>query len=294
MHEGVEARLGIFRPLVGKVAVEHRGFELRGPQGALDEPRMHAGFQQMGGVRMSEGMDGHPGFGEAGSLFGDAAGAWDTGATQRGSRRRTLGVLPPGGGKKPSGVPMSCPVGAKPREGISGQGNVAVFGALATMDMDLEALAIDIGGLKRESFVEPEAQAIDRGKGGLVGQRGGRREERPNLLDTEDGGEPVFGSCTQERQGVPVALEDVLREEAETTVADAHGRWGEAVDVCAVQEITLQLLFSNAVGRLVIALCKETDFTDVRCLRPFALATELERRNHLLTQWGHERSPFIW
>ena len=37
--------------------------------------------------------------------------------------------------------------------------------------------------------------------------------------------------------------QDVLREEADAAVADAHGRRGEAVDVFAVQEVALQLLF---------------------------------------------------
>ena len=45
---------------------------------------------------------------------------------------------------------------------------------------------------------------------------------------------------------MPIAFEDVLREEADAAVADAHGRWGEAIDVFAVQEGVLQFLFSNS------------------------------------------------
>ena len=52
----------------------------------------------------------------------------------------------------------------------------------------------------------------------------------------------VGGLRMQECKDVPVTLEDVLREEADTALADAHGRWGEAVDVFAVQEVALQLL----------------------------------------------------
>ena len=58
----------------------------------------------------------------------------------------------------------------------------------------------------------------------------------------------VGGLRAQECEGVPVTLEDVLIEEADTAVADAHGRWGEAIDVFAVQEVALQLLFRDAVG----------------------------------------------
>jgi hypothetical protein len=49
----------------------------------------------------------------------------------------------------------------------------------------------------------------------------------------------VGGLHTQECKGVPVALEDVLIEKADATVADTHGRWGEAVDIFPVQKVVL-------------------------------------------------------
>ena len=36
---------------------------------------------------------------------------------------------------------------------------------------------------------------------------------------------------------MPITLEDVLREEADAAGAEAQGRWGKAIDVCAVQEV---------------------------------------------------------
>jgi len=92
---------------------------------------------------------------------------------------------------------------------------------------------------------------------------------------------------------VPVALEDVLIEKADAAVADTHGRGGEAVDIFPVQEVVLEFLFRDAVGGFVVELSQQTDFPDIGCLSPFALATELESRNHVLTQWGHEMSPFV-
>jgi hypothetical protein len=44
----------------------------------------------------------------------------------------------------------------------------------------------------------------------------------------------VGGLRAYEREGVPVALEDVLIEKADATVADTHGRWGEAIDLFPV------------------------------------------------------------
>ena len=127
-------------------------------------------------------------------------------------------------------------------------GTVSVFGALAAVDMDLAALAIDVGDLRGEGFMEPEAHARDGGAGDLVVQGCGGRKEPPDLLHTEDGGETVGSVRAPERQRVPVALENVLREEAHTAGAETHGRWSEAIDVCAVEEVSLEFLFRDAVG----------------------------------------------
>ena len=177
---------------------------------------------------------------------------------------------------------MSFPVGAEQHKGLCGQGDVAVFGALATMAMALEALTIDVRDLQGKSLMEPEAQAIDGGKVDLVVPGGGRLQKPLDLLHPEDGGETVGGLRTQEGKGVPVALEDVLREKADTTVADTHGRWSEAVDVFPMQEVVLEFLFRDAVGGFAIALSQQTDFPDRGCLRPFALAAEVQSRDHLL------------
>jgi len=186
-------------PCVGEVSIDHRGVELGVPQGALDEPRMHAGFEQMGSVRMSEGRDGDTGFGDAGSLCGFAEGALDAGPTHRVGSRRTLLVIPPGSGKEPGFVTMDFPGGAEQSQRIGGQGDIPVFGARATVDMDLEALPVNSGDLQGEGFMEPEAQAIDGGEVDLVVQGSGRLEDPPDLLHTEDSGEPVDGVRAHER-----------------------------------------------------------------------------------------------
>ena len=94
-------------------------------------------------------------------------------------------------------------------------------------------------------------------------------------------------------EGVPVAFEDVLIEEANPAVADTHGRGGETVDIFAVQEVVLRFRFSHAVGGCVVELREEADFADIGLLGALALATELKSCKHLLTQWGHEIPPFV-
>jgi hypothetical protein len=141
--------------------------------------------------------------------------------------------------------------------------------------------------------MKSEAHARDGGKGDLIGQRGGGREEPSDLLHTEDGGETVGSLSTNEHEGVPVAREDVLQEAAEATGADAHGRWGEAVDVFAVQEVRRKFLCRDAIGGFVGDLSQQAYFPDIGVLGTLSLATELKRGDHVLTQWGHEISPFV-
>ena len=101
-------------------------------------------------------MDSDAYFGERGPLFGFAEGALDATPTHGSSRGRALVVIAPGGGKEPGGMPMGFPRGAEQREGLGGEGNVAVLGALTAVDMDLETWAIDVGDWKEEAFMEPE------------------------------------------------------------------------------------------------------------------------------------------
>ena len=82
-------------------------------------------------------------------------------------------MIPPGSGKEPRRMTMGFPGGAEQRAGLGGPGAVAVFGALAAVDMDLEARTIHVGDLQAEGCMEPEAQARDGGAGDLVVPGGG-------------------------------------------------------------------------------------------------------------------------
>jgi hypothetical protein len=199
-------------------------------------------------------------------------------------------MTPPGGGKEPGGVPRGLPGGTEQREGLGGQGDGPVFGALAPLDLALEARALKVGDLQEAGCMEPEAHARDGGAGDLRMEGSGRVQEPPDLLHPEDGGETVGGVRAQERERMPVALEAVWREEADAAVADAQGGGGEAVNVFPVEEGVLQGVCREAIGRLVVTLGQEADVPDRGCRSPFALAAQLKRRKPVLTQWAHEIS----
>ena len=268
---------------VGEVEGDHGRCAVGVSQGALDEPGIDPGCEQVGGLRMPEGMDGDPGCGDPSTLCGCAAGALDTGAAHGAGSRRTLFVVPPGGRKEPGPVPVGSPGGPSQSQGLCGQGHVPVWGALTSVDRNLSALAVNVGDLQGEGFVEPESHARDRGEGDLIVQGGGSLEQTSDVLGTEDGGEAVCGVRAHARQGVPVALEDIVREEPDATGAETHRSWRETIDIFSVQEGGLKLRFGEQVRGLAIALSAHADFTDRGLLGPFACATELECGNHVLT-----------
>jgi hypothetical protein len=111
---------------------------------------------------------------------------------------------------------MGFPGGAQQRERICGQRDLTVLGALAAVDMDLEALSVNIGDLQEAGCMEPQAPTIDRGEVDLIVEGWSRLENTSDFFNTEDSGEVGCGLRAQEREGVPIACEDVLREEADT------------------------------------------------------------------------------
>jgi hypothetical protein len=292
LHEGVDTLVGVVMTFVGEMQVEHGGFEPGMPEVELDETEVDAGFEQMGSVRMSERMDGQAQFGETGAAFGLTEGPLDAIAAHGKSGAGTLFLIASGGRKEPGFVPVCCPVGSEQRQGLFGQGDVTVFSALASVDMDDHTLRVDVGNLQVEGFVEAETQTINSGEVDLIVQGSGGVEEPPDFFHTEDGRETVCGLGADEREGMPVTLEDVLEEELDATVADAHRSRGESVNVFPVQEVVLEFRFGDAVWGFAIELREQTNFADIGCLSAFTLATELEGGDHLLTQRGHEISPF--
>ena len=78
LHHVIDQLAGVFLALLGEVKIEHGGFELGMAHVALDDAQVDAGFEEMGGVGMAQGMDGNAFFAHAGITLGTAKGALDT------------------------------------------------------------------------------------------------------------------------------------------------------------------------------------------------------------------------
>jgi hypothetical protein len=70
-------------------------------------------------------------------------------------------------------------------------------------------------------------------------------------LNAEYRWEAVFSLSSEDVENMPVALKDVLVEEADTAVTDAHCIGRPFAEVLAVKEVVLEFIFGELLRALV-------------------------------------------
>lgn len=113
-------------------------------------------------------MDRNALFEYPGGPLGLAKGTLDAALGHRLGRLMGIVSLVTAGWEDKPGVAVSKPIAAQPVEGRLGQLDVAVLGALAAVDMDHHARAIDIGDFEMARFVKAQAAGVDGGEKDVV------------------------------------------------------------------------------------------------------------------------------
>jgi hypothetical protein len=131
-------------PGVGERQGAHGGVEPSRPAVAREAAEGATGCEARGGGSMAQGREGHAGCGDTGPAWGCAEGALDAVSAQGRSGGRHLPWSPPSGGPEPGGVAGGVPGGAQQEQGRLGQRDVPVCGALPSVDLALETLAIPV------------------------------------------------------------------------------------------------------------------------------------------------------
>ena len=75
LHHLVDEFEGIFLALLGEMQIDHGGFKLRVAHVSLNDAQIHPGFEQMGGIRMAQGVHRDVLFADARLELGMAKGA---------------------------------------------------------------------------------------------------------------------------------------------------------------------------------------------------------------------------
>ena len=162
--------------LGGDARVERRGLELGMSEQNLDHPDIDVLFQKMGGEAVPQRVrrDALADFRQVGCGM--------TGPVELARRHGIDRVL---SGEQPSLWPRHAPPVAQKLEQQRGEHRVAIPAALALLDPQHHALAVDVGHLQRDDLGYPQARTIGGAERGLVLDAGGGRQKLRNLLGAQ-------------------------------------------------------------------------------------------------------------
>ena len=238
-------------------------------------------------------MNGDPFFADSCIILGPTEGPLDTTFGHRGLSLFCSFTVSAQGGEEEAWMTVGYPVAAEQVEGGLGERHIAIFGALPTVDMDHHAGGVDIGDFEMESFVKPQAAGVYGGKVGMVLEGFDAGQNVSDFFHAENGRESSFSLGSEDSENVPVALEDVLVEEAYPAIADTHRIGRPLISVFPLEEIVLKLLLANEIGRLAVELDEHAQGTGIGLLRALPFAVELKGFNHaVIPLCFHDPSPF--
>ncbi len=246
----------------------------------LDDTEVNAGLQQVGGVGVPQGMNRDSFFADSGIILGPTEGPLDT-AFGHGSLSLLCSFsISAHGGEEESRMAVGEPIAAEKVESGLGERGVAILGPLAPVDMDHHASGVDIGGFKMESFVKSQAAGVYGGEIGIVLKGFDAGQNVSDFFNAKDGWKSSFILGSEDAESVPVALEDVLEEEAYPAIADPHGIGRPLISVFPPQEIVLKLLLVNEIRRFAVKLDEHAQGPCIGLLCTFPFAVQLESLDH--------------
>src|SRR5262249_10864896 len=161
----------------------------------------------------------------------------------------SLAVIAAGGGEQPGRMAVGDPGGAEGLQRARRQGDEAILGPLAAMNMHHHPRTVDVADLQVQALVEPEPQRVDGPEIGAVMGRTHRGDEASDLIDGEDVGEPLLPGDAEALEGRPIARDGVRRKELDPAVSDTEGSGGEPTIVLEVEEVVAELLLAEPIRR---------------------------------------------
>jgi len=278
---------------LGEVEVEHGGLKAGMTHVLLNDAEVDASFEEMGGIGVAKSVDGDILFSDTGLELGFSESALDRGFGHRSFS--IAGTLPASSysWEQEARIAVGGPVLTEELQSGVRQRDIAILGSLSPMNVDHHALGVDVGYFQVLCLLEPEAAGVDSAEEGIVLGGVDAGKQWSDFLGAEDGREAVLGLGSEDAEDVPVPMEDVLVEELDAAIADAHCFGRPFTDVLAVEEVVLKFLFGDLLGALAVELGEHADGSGVSLLGAFPFAIELEGLNHVLVPvCHHDVSPF--
>ena len=135
-------------------------------QVSLDQPQIHAGFEQMGRVTVPQGVNRNR-LAEVQLSHHPAHCPVHAVVLHGTSGRGGCTLIASGSRKQPDRIAVRHPVLAQHGQSARRQWQVAIFGPLAEMHVHEHPLAVDVAHLQLQAFLEPQAQRVNGPEKGL-------------------------------------------------------------------------------------------------------------------------------
>src|SRR3954466_2673003 len=277
--EEVERTLGAPDVPLGHLGVPGRGLDRRVAEQPLDSADVGARLEKVCGEAVTQGMSGD-------ALF-EAALDYDL-VQYTLDRARRDGPTRDGPGEQEASL-RACGLPVRPQdvEQALAEHHVAVLRALALVNVDEHALAVDIGGLQRARFRNPEPGTVGRHQDRAMLERPDLLEELLDLLASEDIWQ-ALGSLG------PRDLRDHLgtvqrRRIEELDGGDIHvlRRRTSLPLVHEVQQEVADLLLPELCRRAPVVVNEVVGALQVLLLRRRRESTQLEIGRHLVPDGSH-------
>jgi len=178
------------------------------------------------------------------------------------------------GGKKPDRRTMGRPELAQLVEGLLGEGDEALFIALAC-DAQEHAGGVEVLDLQTASFIQAQGAGIDGGEANPVNGSAHAGEDFWDFLPAEDDGKLLGPGRAQEFEAGPITLEGALEEEFDAAEGDGGGGAGDFLFEGEVEEVPAQFLFGDEVRGFSIMPGQSDDRADIAGLSFGGITVEL-------------------
>jgi len=105
-------------------------------------------------------------------------------------------------------------------EGGLRQRDETIFGSFAAVDVEHHAGAIDIGDLQMLGLLQAQTAGVDGGEESVVVWGSDAAQQAADFFTAKHRGQLLLALSVDEFQRMPVAVQDVLEEEADPAIAD--------------------------------------------------------------------------
>lgn len=200
--QGGKGHPGLLLTNGSEVKVDEGGLERGVAEVGGELMELGAAFEHVGGVGVTQsvGRDFLVVFAQAAFGGGDFDGTPDAGfghgvtAVVKGLPDGDAGRFPPppDSGKEPVFVAMVFPEGTKSIDERGGDGDFARLATFAVADVEDEAFAVDVFGVKGEGFAEAQSSLVDEGEVGAVTTVAKGAQEADHFFASEDVGKRFF------------------------------------------------------------------------------------------------------